>query len=183
MNFKRLFALVTVFCFVLCGAAFATEEDGGDLPEETPVEETTPDVSTPEETPVEEFTPEEVPGEEFAPEEIPTDEASEFDGEEDEPVYLIGDEYDPVEMGYSTYEVSDMTERAESTVAAAVVSVFGEYQPITHTVTDHLSDGSSVTYEQVVPGLAGVDWVWVTGAAFSAMVLYSVFRLLGVLVK
>lgn len=178
MNFKRLFALVTVFCFVLCGAAFAVEEDGGEIPEETPVEE-----SISEETPVGESTPEETPVEESTPEEVPGEESTPDDGEEDEPVYLAGDESDPVQMGYSTYEVGDMAERTDSTVAAAVVSVFGEYQPITHTVTDHLSDGSSVTYEQVVPGLAGVDWVWVTGAAFSAMVLYSVFRLLGVLVK
>lgn len=89
-----------------------------------------------------------------------------------------------VAPGYSTYSLDDSTPAYDSgTMADVIVRVFGEYQPKTQTVTDHLSDGTSVSYEQYVPGAAGVDWQWVSGVCLFALVLWSFFKLLGVFFK
>ena len=37
--------------------------------------------------------------------------------------------------------------------------------------------------EVVASGAAGVDWAWIAGVALFAIVLYSLFRLLGVFFK
>lgn len=157
---RKFLTLLCVFCVVLSGLSYAVEPDDSD----------SVSVAT----------------------DAPADSSNEVGDSEDSPaaedvtpgsdIYLTTS-VEPVTMGYSTYEVTDVQERTESTVSQAVVSIFGVYQPITHTVTDHLSDGSSVTYEQVVPGLAGVDWVWLSGVALFALMLWSLFRLLGVIVK
>ena len=65
-----------------------------------------------------------------------------------------------------------------------IVHVFGTYSPvmsqeiISYTVED-------VTYSNVVnvvaPGAAGVDWTWVAGVFLFAIVLWSFFRLVGLL--
>lgn len=89
-----------------------------------------------------------------------------------------------VTPGYSTYALDDSAPAYDSgTMADVIVRVFGEYQPKTQTVTDHLSDGTSVSYEQYVPGVAGVDWHWVSGVCLFALVLWSFFKLLGVFFK
>ena len=62
---------------------------------------------------------------------------------------------------------------------AMVVSLFGEYTPKTYSVTTYLSDGSTVTTTEYVPGLAGLDWPWLAGVVLFALVLWSFFRLLG----
>lgn len=157
---KKIFALLCVVCMALSGLAYAEEPESHDFSEvstEAPAESSDGLVDSEDGPAAEDVTP----------------------GSD---IYLTTS-VEPVTMGYSTYEVTDAQERTESSVSQAVVSIFGVYQPITHTVTDHLSDGSSVTYEQVVPGLAGVDWVWVSGVALFALMLYSLFRLLGVIVK
>lgn len=183
MKYGRFLAVVLVFCFVLSGMALATEPVGGDgdsapsAPVETGTDSGT-DTGTDTTVPADDLTGEESTSEEVPGEEIPGEETS-----GDVTDWSTDWSIDPVVMGYSDYTVNAPEERTESTIAAAVVSVFGEYQPITHTVTDHLSDGTSVTYEQVVPGLAGVDWVWVSGVGIFALMLYSLFRLLGVFVK
>lgn len=53
-----------------------------------------------------------------------------------------------------------------------LVSLFGAYTPTLDPVS-----GS------VAAGLAGVDWVWLASAGLFALVLYSFFRLVGVLLK
>lgn len=52
--------------------------------------------------------------------------------------------------------------------------MLGDYTPITYVV-----DGASV----VASGAAGVDWTYLVRAGAFLLVLYSVFRLIGVLLK
>lgn len=64
-----------------------------------------------------------------------------------------------------------------------IVSIFGEYQPVmSQAIAETTIDGVS-TYEivdVVATGAAGVDWAWMMGVALFALVLYSLFRILGV---
>lgn len=53
-----------------------------------------------------------------------------------------------------------------------VLSIFGAYAPLMQ------PDGS--TY---VLGVAGVDWVWIAGIILFSVVLFSFFKLVGVLLK
>lgn len=81
------------------------------------------------------------------------------------------------------YDVEVASEAEEQTMRDVVSLVFGQYTPRTQTVTEYLSDGSSVTYTEVVPGIAGLDWEWITGAALFALALFSFFKMVGVLLK
>lgn len=71
----------------------------------------------------------------------------------------------------------------DAALPAALVSLFGEYRPRTQTVTEYRSDGSSVTYQQVIPGAAGLDFVWLASVALFALVLFCIFKLIGGLLK
>lgn len=68
-----------------------------------------------------------------------------------------------------------------------IVDLFGRYTPVTYqqfySVTT--AEGTVIQgYDDVVAaGLAGVDWPWVMGVLLFAIVLYSLFRLLGVFFK
>lgn len=64
-----------------------------------------------------------------------------------------------------------------------VRSVFGEYQVRTQTVTEIAADGTSTTSVEPVPGLAGLDWYWLSGVFLFSLVLWSFFRFLGVVFK
>lgn len=64
-----------------------------------------------------------------------------------------------------------------------VRSVFGEYQVRTQTVTETAVDGTSTTSVEPVPGLAGLDWYWLSGVFLFTVVLWSFFRFLGVVFK
>ena len=66
---------------------------------------------------------------------------------------------------------------------AVVRSVFGDYHQRTQTVTETASDGISVTSTVFVPGLAGLDWYWLSGVFLFTVVLWSFFRFLGVVFK
>ena len=67
----------------------------------------------------------------------------------------------------------------ESGLPAVVKSVFGEYHPRTQTRTD----GTVLTSVECVPGLAGLDWYWLSGVFMFALVLWSFFRFIGVVFK
>lgn len=80
--------------------------------------------------------------------------------------------------------VSDLDEEGERDgFPAVLISVFGDYSPRTYTVTTYLSDGTSVTSSEVVPGLAGLDWYWLSGVCLFAIVLISFFKVVGVVFK
>lgn len=68
-----------------------------------------------------------------------------------------------------------------------IYGLFGSYEPVTYLefFQTTAEDGSVAwdSYEVVASGLAGVDWPWVMGVVLFAIVLYSFFRLLGVILK
>lgn len=61
-----------------------------------------------------------------------------------------------------------------------ILTIFGSYEPVTTMVFD--AEGV-VVGEVVASGVAGVDWPYVAGVLLFAVVLYSFFRLVGVLLK
>lgn len=74
-----------------------------------------------------------------------------------------------------------------STIMQWVQSILGEYTPITYQakllVSDINGGSNSVTYSAIPAGLAGVNWEYVVTACLLLIVIYSVFRLLGVLLQ
>lgn len=64
-----------------------------------------------------------------------------------------------------------------------VKSVFGEYHPRTQTITETLVDGTVLTSTECVPGLAGLDWYWISGVFMFGLILWSFFRFLGGVLK
>ncbi|MBR5268284.1 MAG: hypothetical protein IKU20_08855 [Lachnospiraceae bacterium] len=71
----------------------------------------------------------------------------------------------------------------DQTMRDVVVLILGEYVPQMQTVTEYLSDGTEVTYTEVVPGVAGLDWNWIGGAALFTLALFSFFKIVGVVLK
>ena len=64
-----------------------------------------------------------------------------------------------------------------------VKSVFGEYRPRTQTITETRADGTVLTSVECVPGLAGLDWYWLSGVFMFGLILWSFFRFLGGVLK
>lgn len=65
-------------------------------------------------------------------------------------------------------------------VRTLIETIFGVYTPVTY---DVLGADGTVLYTAVADGAAGVDWPYVGGIMLFALVLYSFFRLLGVVFK
>ena len=76
---------------------------------------------------------------------------------------------------------ADTADDQEGSMKYVVRSIFGDYTPVTESVTTYLADGSAVTSTQVVAGVAGVDWPFICGVALFSILLYSFLRLLGVI--
>lgn len=93
-------------------------------------------------------------------------------------VYVTVEDNTPVEV----LSVDDNT-ATRSQLTSALIDIFGEYTPRTQTVTTYFADGSSVQSVEVVPGIAGLDWVWISGVFLFALFLYCLMRLLGGAVK
>ena len=67
-----------------------------------------------------------------------------------------------------------------------IIGIFGAYEPVmTETVVPYTVDGETFyeTFSTVAAGAAGVDWAWIMGVLLFALVLYSMFRILGVFFK
>lgn len=67
-----------------------------------------------------------------------------------------------------------------------ILQLFGSYAPVTYTTYIQQEVEGTLTTEAievVASGLAGVDWPWLIGAVAFLLVLYSLFRLLGVFFK
>ena len=68
-----------------------------------------------------------------------------------------------------------------------IVDLFGSYEPVLTemgvVVTDVDGYAYLDTYEVVASGAAGLDWPWIMGVLLFAIVLWSLFRLLGVFFK
>ena len=63
-----------------------------------------------------------------------------------------------------------------------IASLFGSYEPVM-TVESYLVGETLQEVQVVASGVAGVDWPWVMGVLLFAIVLYSFFRLVGVLLR
>ena len=106
----------------------------------------------------------------------------------DSPVSDSGDTYVNVVSGSEvTSRVVSVDpyviEDGDGSLLALVNSVFGDYQPRTQTVTEVYSDGSTVTYTEVVDGFAGLDFYWLGGVLVFCIVLWSFFKFLGGIFK
>lgn len=81
---------------------------------------------------------------------------------------------------------SDDEETGSSGLKSFVQSIFGTYTPITtsQAVTETV-DGENITtlIDAVAEGAAGVDYEWIAGVAIFCIVLFSFFRILGVVFK
>lgn len=68
-----------------------------------------------------------------------------------------------------------------------LIELFGEYTPVMFEQVSYIQTTElgyvKVTNDVVASGLAGVDWPWVMGVLLFAIVLYSLFRILGVFFK
>jgi len=65
-----------------------------------------------------------------------------------------------------------------------IIELFGAYTPVTYMENVYDAAGEVVNMQEVVAsGVAGVDWPWVMGVILFAIVLYSLFRILGVFFK
>ena len=69
-----------------------------------------------------------------------------------------------------------------STILAWVQSILGTYNPVTYEVTTYVGD-QEIVNEIVAEGLAGVDWQYIVTALLLLVTVYSVFRMLGVLLQ
>lgn len=154
------------------------------LPDEVPAEDP-PAAALPEETPVED-----VPADDPLPETIPEDEVIEDEIPEETVVEILstGTE-DPV--GYSTVRVTsiDVLETEQSGDASNIMvqvieDVLGEYRRQTYTIEEYNAEGDLIgTSTEYVPGLAGLDYAWITGAILFALFVSAFFKLLGGLIR
>lgn len=63
-----------------------------------------------------------------------------------------------------------------------ILSLFGAYEPVMTTGTA-IVDGVYESAQVVAGGFAGMDWPWIMTVLLFAVVLYSFFRMVGVLLK
>lgn len=71
-----------------------------------------------------------------------------------------------------------------TTIRDWVASILGEYTPVTSLVDKYDSEGTLIGTERIVAnGLAGVDWEYLITAALLLIAIWSIFRLLGVLLQ
>lgn len=67
-----------------------------------------------------------------------------------------------------------------------IISLFGVYEPVmTQIAVTNEIEGvlSTELVDVVAAGAAGIDWPWIMGVLLFAIVLWSLFRILGVFFK
>lgn len=170
MKIFSYFALTLILCTILPVSAMA-EEVIGETPEETTPEEQVEIVT--EETEQGVTVNVNLPGTTD-----PVDSSSDS-GEELE--QTVASTYSVAALNETEPETASDPE--QQTMKDVIVMVLGDYSPRTQTVTQYLSDGSSETYTEIVPGVAGMDWEWISGAGLFGLVLFSFLKLVGVLLK
>ena len=77
----------------------------------------------------------------------------------------------------------DADNAVRSAFMSALVAIFGEYTPLTQTVTTYFADGSVVESVEYVSGIAGLDWMWIAGVVLFCIVIYCIFRMIGGVLK
>lgn len=97
-----------------------------------------------------------------------------------------------VENSVPVYTVNDLRSAGDTAITplvglkAIVVSIFGEYTPVTTTTTVTETVGSETTttlIDTVAEGAAGVDYEWCAGVLLFAVLLYCLLKLLGGVLK
>lgn len=68
------------------------------------------------------------------------------------------------------------------TLVSALSAVVGPYTPITYETVTYCGD-QAITTTEVVPGLAGIDWAWVSSVFLFGLCLLCLFKLMGVVLK
>lgn len=210
--FRRAPLVALVLALAVCvGPASAVE--GDNPPETVDVVESTPEPAPepiPEPAPEPEPTPppELVP----APSEDPGQPPADSSGDSVEvppdaslptldPVVVVGGggsvacSGSRVEVGFENHDTltvtsvspytltSDSLDDAPQSLSAVVRNLFGSYTPRTQLVTTYY-DGQAISVEeQIVPGVSGLDWEWITGVVLFLLMLYCLFRLLGGVMK
>lgn len=86
-------------------------------------------------------------------------------------------------QGYAVSSFDNGAEQPNESMSGIVSAVFGEYSPKTQTVSLTLDNGTVVTSQEIIPGVAGMDWHWIAGVFLFSVVLWSFFRFLGVIFK
>lgn len=86
-------------------------------------------------------------------------------------------------QGYATSGLDDGVDQPDESMSGIVAAVFGKYSPKTQTVSLTLDNGTVVTSQEIIPGVAGMDWHWIAGVFLFSVVLWSFFRFLGVIFK
>lgn len=89
----------------------------------------------------------------------------------------------PSNDGVILKALDDSAPSDRSPLMEAVYGLFGEYRPRTCTVSTYLPDGSVAQSVEPVPGLAGLDYIWLASFGLFALALYCVFRMIGGLLK
>lgn len=74
------------------------------------------------------------------------------------------------------------------TIREWLESILGTYEPVTYTekimqVSPITGESITTSFERVADGLAGLDWSYIFTALLLLVTIYSVFRLLGVLLQ
>ena len=100
-------------------------------------------------------------------------------GDTPAPVVVVSGEGD-TPAAVVIYDLDDADAPASGSLPATVLSVFGTYAPRTQSVTTYLPDGTTVQSTEIVRGIAGVDWYWISGVVVFLLILWSFFKLLGV---
>lgn len=157
------------------------EDPVEELPEDPLPEDPEPEVEPVELIPLEESLDEP----EFSEDEVMVNEISEEDfaallsaGEED----LTG--YRTISLTRLDVSEGEQSGMVPSVMAEVVESVLGEYQRRTYTVEVYDDNGDLIgTSTEYVPGLAGLDYAWITGAILFAMFIGGIFKLLGGLIR
>ena len=72
---------------------------------------------------------------------------------------------------------------ADVSIVTTLKSLFGDYTPKTYNVTTYLSDGTVVQSTEIVSGIAGLDYEWLSSVALFSLVLYGLLRMIGGLLK
>lgn len=83
----------------------------------------------------------------------------------------------PTVTYFNTYSVNGST--PSTGLSGVIADLFGTYTPKTQTVTVVASDGSTASYTEYVPGIAGMDMEWLAAVVLFALILYCIFRLAG----
>lgn len=67
-----------------------------------------------------------------------------------------------------------------SSMVQVITNVLGEYQRITYTTEEYDANGDLVAVStEYVPGLAGLDYAWITGALLFGLLISGGLKLLG----